>query len=117
LLALADWQFVNGIRSQVVGFVVVAGRPFGFHIIDVLPVGRRCRRTTRTRPSSVVAGVVGHALCECEGPLVLQSMAFRLLKHSLQAVVRHTAIRLRARYGADFAQQLWSLAVRKERAR
>ena len=46
----------------------------------------------------------------------IETLSLRLVQHSLEAVVFHCAVRLCAGNGADFAEQLRTLALRKEGA-
>src|SRR5215469_6704507 len=92
-LAAANRKFIDGIGSEDVGGVVVARRPFGLGIINVLPVGGRAECIV---PCSVVSGAVGHALRVGVRHLVLQALAHFLLEDRLQRVVGHGSVGLRS---------------------
>ena len=57
-------------------FVVIARRPFGLVVVDVLPVWRAVAEASH-QTRSVVTSVVGHALGVGVGHLILQSVTHR----------------------------------------
>ena len=71
--------------------IVIARRPLGLAIVDVLPV---CRCAESIIPGSVVTGAIGHALGVGVGDLILQTATHGLLEHGLLRVIGHVAIRL-----------------------
>src|SRR5256885_1148861 len=83
-LTVAKGKLINRISCEDVSGVVIARRPFGLWIVNVLPV---CRCTECIDPGSIITGAIGHALGVGVGHLVLQAVGHLLLQDGLQRVV------------------------------
>src|SRR5271157_5197680 len=83
LLALTNRYVVDGVGSEVVGFIVITRGPLRRGIVNVLPIRGSGGGSSGTGPSTVVTGVVGHAFGEGVGNLSLQSVTERFLENGL----------------------------------